>query len=313
MPAWGGASEGAPVGAPSGLWEIATDESEQTSGQKTSGGDRTAATRVGRVNPYLALAAAGFRQQARERLVLVSGLLTALFFGTLRSAVFFALFGLGGHAAGLGLAQAFTYAWVVEAVFPVAYTLWGWNLAARIRAGDLVVDLIRPQDAFTGLLAYDVGRNLAQLVFRSTPMMLLAIALVPVVAGRGLALPGDPAGWAMALASMLLVPVIAFGLRFLQEAVAFVSADYRGLGRLLFFPLMLLAGFLIPIQFFPGPLRVVAAASPLFALLSAPARVWQGISPGWTLLAQLGWVVVLWLVCRWVFAVAVRRMVVHGG
>lgn len=265
------------------------------------------------MNPYLALAAAGFRQQARSRLVMFSGLLTAMFFGTVRSAVFFALFGLGGHAAGLGLGQALTYSWVVEAVYPVAYTLWGWDIAARIRAGDLVVDLTRPQDAFTGLLSYDVGRNLAQLAFRSAPMMLVAALAVPVVAGHGLALPGDAPGWAMAVLSLLLVPLIAFGIRFLQECVAFVSADYRGLGRLLFFPMMLLAGFLVPVEFFPGPLRVVAESSPLFAVLSAPVRVWQGADAGRSLLVQLGWVLLLWLVCRRVFAVAVRRMVVHGG
>jgi ABC-2 type transport system permease protein len=265
------------------------------------------------VNPYLALAAAGFRQQARSRLVLVSGLFTALFFGTVRSAVFFALFRVRGHAAGLGLSEALTYAWVVEAVYPLAYTLWSWNIAARIRSGDLVVDLTRPQDAFTGLLAYDAGRNLAQLAFRSVPTMLFAALAVPAVAGHGLALPGGPVGWAMAGLSVLLVPVIAFGIRFLQECVAFVTADYRGLGRLLFFPLMLLAGFLVPIEFFPGPLRVAAESSPLFAVLSAPVRVCQGVDAGRSLLVQVAWVVAMWLVCRWVFGRAVRRMVVHGG
>lgn len=63
------------------------------------------------VHAYLALLSAGFRRQATYRLALVSGLLTNLFFGLVRTALFYALYRERPEAVvgGLGLADALTY------------------------------------------------------------------------------------------------------------------------------------------------------------------------------------------------------------
>jgi ABC-type uncharacterized transport system permease subunit len=47
------------------------------------------------VRAYLALVSAGFRRQAAYRLALVSGLLTNLFFGVVRTWLFLALYQRG--------------------------------------------------------------------------------------------------------------------------------------------------------------------------------------------------------------------------
>jgi ABC-2 type transport system permease protein len=80
------------------------------------------------------------------------------------------------------------------------------------------------------------------------------------------------------------------------------------------FPVLWLAsGFVVPVDFFPGPLRALVDWSPLIPLVMAPVRVATGRSAALTVAGQLAWVVVLWLAGRLVLAVASRRMVVHGG
>jgi ABC-2 type transport system permease protein len=77
--------------------------------------------------------------------------------------------------------------------------------------------------------------------------------------------------------------------------------------------LWLVSGFVIPVDFFPGPMRALVDWSPLIPLLTAPVRVATGRSVGEAVAGQVAWVVVLWLVGRLVLAVAGRRLVVHGG
>jgi viologen exporter family transport system permease protein len=68
------------------------------------------------VRAYLALVSAGFRRQAAYRLALVSGLLTNLFFGVVRTSLFLALYQArpGMAVSGLDLQDALTYVWMIQ-------------------------------------------------------------------------------------------------------------------------------------------------------------------------------------------------------
>ncbi|HEV2920933.1 MAG TPA: ABC transporter permease, partial [Actinomycetota bacterium] len=105
----------------------------------------------------------------------------------------------------------------------------------------------------------------------------------------------------------------SFQLRFLFGSAAFWTPDYRSMFMLVFPMLWLVSGFVIPVDFFPGPLRALVDWSPLIPLLMAPVRVATGQAAGGAVAGQVAWVLVLWLVGRLVLAVASRRLVVHGG
>jgi ABC-2 type transport system permease protein len=68
----------------------------------------------------------------------------------------------------------------------------------------------------------------------------------------------------------------------------------------------------VPVDFFPGPLRVLVDWSPLIPLLMAPVRVATDGAAA-AVAIQVVWVVLLWLTGRLVLATASRRLVVHGG
>jgi ABC-2 type transport system permease protein len=145
------------------------------------------------------------------------------------------------------------------------------------------------------------------LVTRAVPTLAVAAVVLP------LRLPGTLGGLALLAASLVLAGVVSFQLRFLFGSAAFWTPDYRSMFSLAFPVLWLASGFVIPVDFFPGPLRVLVDWSPLIPLLMAPVRVATGGSAALAVAGQLAWVVLLWLAGRLVLAAASRRLVVHGG
>jgi ABC-2 type transport system permease protein len=250
---------------------------------------------------------AGFRRQATYRLAMVSGLATNAFFGVVRTAIFLALYRQRDRVGGMDVRDALTYVWLLEALFGVIWVSWIWETAESIRSGDFVVELLRPGDPYLRLLAFDLGRTLNLLAVRAVPPLAVAWLLLP------LRLPGSPGGLALLALSAVLAAVAGFQLRFLFGAAAFWTPDYRSLWMLAFPAVWLASGFMIPIDYFPAPLRVLAGASPLFALVMAPVRVATGRAMALALAGQVAWVLALWVTGWAVLALAGRRLVVHGG
>jgi ABC-2 type transport system permease protein len=259
------------------------------------------------VRAYLALLGAGFQQQASYRLALAAGLATNAFFGVVRTAVFFALYRERDQVAGLDVADALTYVWMLQGVFAVVWAPWVWELAEAIRSGGFLVELLRPGDPYLRLLAFDLGRTLSVLAIRGLPMLAVAALVLP------LRLPSTLGGLALLAVSLVLAAVVSFQFRFLFASAAFWTPDYRSMFMLLFPVLWLVSGFVIPVDYFPEALRDLVDWSPLIPLLMAPVRVATGASPGLAVAGQVAWVVVLWLAGRLVLAAASRRLVVHGG
>jgi ABC-2 type transport system permease protein len=259
------------------------------------------------VRAYLALLGAGFHRQTAYRLALAAGLATAAFFGVVRTAVFYALYRDRDQVAGLDVADALTYVWILQGLFAVVWAPWFWEQAEAIRSGEFVVELLRPGDPYLRLAAFDLGRTLSLLGTRTAPVVAVAALALP------LRLPGTAGGLALLAASLILAAVVSFQLRFLFGATAFWTPDYRSLFMLLFPVLWLASGFVIPVDFFPGPLRAAVDWSPLLPLVMAPVRVATGRSAALTVVAQVAWALVLWLAGRLVLALASRRLVVHGG
>ena len=250
---------------------------------------------------------AGFRHQASFRFAIVSGLLTNSFFGLVRTAVFLAVYRSRGEVAGLDLADAVTYVWILQAVFAVMWAPWNQEFPARIRSGEWTAELTRPGSVLVRHLCYDAGRTLSILVFRApVPLAFAAVAF-------DLRLPVDAPGIAALVLSLGLAGCAAVGTRFLIGSIAFWTPDFRGVYSMVFGPLYLLSGFVIPPEFFPAPLRVFATLGPLGTLLRAPVAVAGGRDAVTAIGLQVLWIAVIVLACQAVLDRAMRRMVIFGG
>jgi ABC-2 type transport system permease protein len=259
------------------------------------------------VRIYWVLLLAGYRRQAAYRLALVSGLITNAFFGVVRTTVFLALYRDRGRVAGLNVSDALTYTWLLEALFPLIWASWIWELPESIRSGDFAVELLRPGDPYLRIAAFDLGRSLNLLVTRAVPVLAVVAVVLP------LHLPTSAVGALALTASVTLAMVNAFQVRFLFCTAAFWTPDYRAVYALLSPLLYLAAGFVIPVDYFPGVIRGLVQATPLYSLMMAPVRVAIGHGAGAALAGQVLWLAALAAATRSVLALADRHLVVHGG
>lgn len=270
--------------------------------------------RSGRFRLYAAVAAGSFRRYATYRIATSAGVFTNTVFGVILTYTYIALWdekpGLGGYDQ----AQALTYVWIGQALLTTVAVMGGGfedELMARIRTGDIAVDLYRPADLQAWWLAGDLGRAAFQLLARGVaPMAFGALCF-------SLALPGDAMTWPAATVAVLLAVLVGFALRYLVALSAFWLLDGAGVAQIAWLVSTFFSGMLLPLHVFPGALGEIARALPWSALIQAPADVFLGRRTGQDLVAtyafQAGWAAVLLTAGRLLQAVATRRVVVQGG
>ncbi|QBR91110.1 ABC transporter permease [Nocardioides euryhalodurans] len=262
---------------------------------------------------YVAVATRAFRRYATYRAATLAGIFTNSVFGVIYSYVYLALWTARPGAGGYDAVDAVTYVWLGQALL-MTVALWGGgstdDLAARIRTGDVAIDLYRPVGLVGWYLAADLGRAAYHLLTRGLAPTVVGFVLFDI------RLP-DLAGAALFAVSIVLAVVTSFGFRFLVACSAFWLLDQSGVQLMSGVLAIFFSGLALPLVIFPEPLRSIALVLPWASYLQTPADVWLGTLDGTGLLAALGlqvaWAVVLLGCCRAVVGAATRRVVVQGG
>ena len=131
----------------------------------------------------------------------------------------------------------------------------------------------------------------------------VAAIMVLIVVAEGIALgapaPKNPAGFAV---SVLLAIAGLFPIGLLIASVARTASSVSVIGRVVFFPLIFLAGLWWPRELMPGALQAVSTASPLGATVQAIQASVQGqFPPAAPLLVLAAYAVVFSLLARRIF------------
>jgi ABC-2 type transport system permease protein len=263
------------------------------------------------VRLYLAVAAKAFQRRLAYRTSNLAGLFTNTIFGFLRTAVFVALFETQAIVGSYDREQMITYSWVLQATLMVAQ-LWGWyDVEETIRTGDVVSDLSKPFSYLGYWLAQDAGRAAFFVLYRGVPIFLIGHVTT------GLLLPSSPLTWLLFALSLTMGVVVAFAWRFMLNLTAFWTTDARGICILGTGLITTVSGFVIPIHFFPEPLRSIALLLPFAGTSQTPIDVWLGRMSTPELLGALGlqafWCVAMLALCQLIVVAATRRVVVQGG
>jgi len=240
-----------------------------------------------------------------------AGVFTNTFFGFVIAYTLLAVFEQRDAVGDYDARDAVTYTWLAQGMLMTIY-LWGWfEVALRVRSGDVATDLQRPLDFQGYWLAQDLGRAAYHALFRGVPPFVLGALVFDVL------VPGNPLVWLAFLASMTLAVVTSFAFRFLFNLAAFWLLDYRGAGVLAMVASTFFSGQIVPIAFFPHWLAVLAWALPFAAMVQAPIEIWLGHAEGLELLGLLAlqafWAGALLLLGRAVLAAGMRKLVIQGG
>jgi len=260
---------------------------------------------------YWEFARRGYQRYAAYPAATWSGVFTNTAFGFIQAYILLALYRHRHVVGGYDASDAVTYVWVTQAMLAIVQVL-GWNdLAVRIRSGDVATDLARPVHPFAVGLAFDIGRALYHALYRGVPPFVVGALVFDV------RVPTSALVWLAVLTSALLAVCVSFAFRYLYNTAAFWLLDYRGAQRLAVTVGAFFSGFIIPVAFFPAPLRTFANATPFPAMLQRTVDIFVGRSTGADILValavQLGWAVALTALAYGLFAAATRRLVVQGG
>ncbi|MCH0563782.1 MULTISPECIES: ABC-2 family transporter protein [unclassified Streptomyces] len=260
---------------------------------------------------YLAVAVGGFRRYATYRVATAAGVFTNTVFGLILVYTYLALWDEKPHLGGYDQAQAVTYVWLGQALYSTLALQGGGvekELMARIRTGEIAVDLYRPADLQLWWLAGDMGRAVFQILGRG---------VVPFVFGAlvfDMALPDDPFAWAAFAVALPPAMVVSFGIRYLAALSVFWLMDGTGVNQAVMVLGIFCSGMVLPLNAFPGVLGDVVRALPWAVQLQVPADVLMGrTAPVAAYGFQVAWAVALLVAGRLVQAAATRRVVVQGG
>jgi ABC-2 type transport system permease protein len=260
---------------------------------------------------YLAIAAKSFQRHLAYRAANLAGILTNTFFGAVYVFLYIALFQAREAVGGLTLQDTITYAVISQSLLMVMSAFGNQDLSEAIIKGEIISDLSRPVDFYALWAAIDIGRAVYYIIFRGLPTLAISWVLFH---------PSPPAGPAAAL---LFLPAIALGmsisfaLRFTTNSLAFWTTDVRGVHYLTQTLVLFLAGFIVPLNFFPPGLRLVAQLLPFQTLANLPINLYLGKLSATELTRQLllnlAWLAVLVTAGQFTLRSMLRRLTTNGG
>jgi ABC-2 type transport system permease protein len=203
-------------------------------------------------------------------------------------------------------------------------SMWtDFSISSKIRDGSIALDLTKPIDYQRARLAETLGVAVFEL---GSALFVAATAIfVLQLAGQKIAAPNFSSGAVFVLSVALVVP-LKFCISYMTGLACFWTQNYFGVSMARQAIVNLLSGGLAPLRLFPQWFQVGAALLPFQAIASIPALIFIGKPPLWVFTDRTGWEVdlmavglqVIWVavmivVSRGIFAVAIRKLTVHGG
>jgi ABC-2 type transport system permease protein len=270
------------------------------------------AARASRRRPrYVAIAATAAQQATAYRIGTLTGVIANAFWIAILYYLWRAAFSQQPRIGTFSWDEMRTYillAYGINALigFPAASRMMG-----TIRTGEIVIDMVRPLNYLRTQLALATGQAAIEGLCSLALVALLGVLVIGIVP------PASP----LAAAGFVLAVAMGFVTKFLFvftiSLVCFWTINAVGVNWAQLAIVNVLSGALVPIQFLPGAVRVVAGWSPLRGVAATPLGIYLGQYEGWTLagmlVLQVGWLAALWLLADRAWVRAFRAVEIQGG
>ncbi len=263
------------------------------------------------LSPYLGFSRIGFVNILAFRLRYFTGIFTYIINVTVYYFIWRAVYSPGQTIAGYSLAQMVTYVsvgWMIRSFY--------WNtidqeMAYEVIDGKIAMDFIKPVSVQWMWLCRAMGESAFRLILLTIPTALLIALLFPVRR------PASAGHFGLFLVAALGSFFLMGAINFMIGACAIPLKSILALIRAKYWLIEMLSGVLIPMTFFPAPVRRVLAWLPFQHIAFTPLQIYLGM---WNIrqaclaiAAQWAWVaILLWLGARWWERVS-RRITIHGG
>ena len=214
-------------------------------------------------------------------------------------------------AFGVTLPQMVTYGVLSMAILNLFFTGPPYYMAHQIRTGAIDLDLLKPMDFHFHMLARSTGEMLFRVVVLALPGLLAGYVLFD------LQLPGTWQSGGLFAVALLVGYLVSFHLDYVLGLLAFVAIEIQSIDWAIRATSRFFSGQFVPLWLFPGVLGAVANVLPFRATLFIPLSIYTGALTGGNATGairfQLLWLLVLFLLSRWLWTQIQVRIVSQGG
>lgn len=197
----------------------------------------------------------------------------------------------------------------------ILYTQFIWSyihmIGQKIHTGEIAIDLLRPLDFQLFMYAGRIGDFIAFGAITAIPVFIITILSL------GFYLPHNPITYVYFGISILMALTISFFIEFMISLIAFYTNFSFGLQTLHEALLSFFSGALIPLVFFPEWLRSIIDALPFKDMMYTPISIYLELVKGnqiiESILFQLVWIIILFILSRLFFSFSIKKVTVQGG
>jgi ABC-2 type transport system permease protein len=267
---------------------------------------------MGSVRPYLQYARLAFQRRAAYRAANWSGVAVNFFFLLVHAQVLIAFFRARPTSTGWAPEDAVLYYATSEALLMVVAVFpdYRFNLAERVRTGEIATDLARPITLYYREIGERFGNGLYYLLARFVPVYAAGLLFFGIFPPLRLELVWFPLSLALAIG-------VAAGMWYVVCSSAYFRDSASGEMSALVFINVVMGGAFVPLDFYPGWLRAIADVAPFRAGLYTPVAILAGKLSGgalaYGLLHQIVWLGALSALCLAIEARGLRRLAAQGG
>lgn len=250
------------------------------------------------------------RRHFTYRSNLYSGIITGVFTLAVRYALWMALYATGS-AQGSSFQETITFFVINDIALMWIMTSFSNTIGGDVRSGDIAQRLIKPYPYHLHLISLSHAGALCRMLSKALPMFFVALIWI------GLQPPVSFAAFFFFIVTAVFGGVIYALVDFIISYTVFWLTDYwyvSWLRRALF---VLFGGMTLPLWFYPAWLSDVCDWLPFRYAVYQPMAFYlgrvQADEIGFSLMIQLMWIAVLFLLERVVWNLAQRKITVQGG
>jgi ABC-2 type transport system permease protein len=186
-----------------------------------------------------------------------------------------------------------------------------YDLASRVKDGEIVMDMLKPLDFHIHTLARNVGETLFSTFMLGVPSFLIGHFLL------GMHLPSSLGSGLLFLFSIIMGYGVVFSLNYLLGVLSIFTIEIRNIWWAYGSVVRFFSGSTIPLWLFPLYLSQVADILPFKCIYSIPLSIYIGkFGPeetAWAIVLQVSWLLVLVLLGRLAWQWAHRHLTIQGG
>jgi ABC-2 type transport system permease protein len=260
---------------------------------------------------YAEYARIGFVDTLAYRLRYYTGIVTYFIYVSVYYFIWKAIFAHSSHIEGFNFSQILTYiavGWIIRSFY---FNNIDQDLANQVTEGTLVMNLIKPVNLESAMIAQALGQSVFRLALLTVPTAIVVILVYPVERPRSFL------HFAVFFISVVFSFFIVAGINFAVGTLAIRLKSILGLLRAKYFLLELFSGLLLPISFFPPVFQKLLGLMPFQYISYVPVLLYLGKIHGRGIPKVLG-VQFLWVVAMLAFGDLMwrwssRRITIQGG